>query len=118
MIIEGSYAGQNFQDTAVLTPKTLFKVGLALFVIAFAILNLTTVILFKSAQHSHGGKKMVLLAVTLPLRFSFIRIVYFAFAVFANSSRFRYITGDVTVLLCMALSQEVFVGRVGLTLQK
>ena len=78
-------------------------------------------VLFKPAQHTHRGKENGVVGSNPTVAFSFIRIVYFAFAIFGISSRFRYIARDVTVLLCMTLLQDVIVVlcmSVGLTLQK
>ena len=121
-IIGGVNAGDDYGETRNYAPGTLSKVGLALFIAAFVLLALTAATLTQSIRHAEQGERRVLLAVLLSLPFLLVRCIYSALAVFANKERFSLIDGDVTVLLCMALLQEMVVvvlyEGVGLTLKK
>ena len=95
---------------------------MALFIAAFGLLVLVTMSLAKSIQYAEKGEKRILIAVAASLPFLLVRLIFSALAVFKNEKRFSLYNGDVTVLLCMALLEEVVVvvlyEGVGLTLKK
>ena len=121
-IIGGINAGTDYGNTGVYKPQSLSKVGLALFIAAFAILTATTAILSKSVQYAERGERRILLAVAASLPLLLVRLIFSALAVFANNGHFSLLYGSVTVLLFMALLEEAVVviiyEGVGLTLRK
>ena len=121
-IIGGVNAGTEYGKTGTYRPQTLSQVGLGLMIAAFALLILTILTLSKSIQYAERSERRISLAVAVSLPFLLVRTIYSALAVFANEKKFQLLGGDVTVLLCMALLQEVVVvvlyEGVGLTLKK
>ena len=121
-IVGGVNAGTEYGKTGIYKPQTLSKVGLALFIAAFAILSMVTGTLLRSIQHAEAGEKRILVAVAASLPFLLVRLIYSILAVFANDKSFSSLSGSVTVLLCMALLEEIIVvimyEGVGLTLRK
>lgn len=121
-IVGGVNAGTDFGKTGVYKVQTLSKIGLALFIAAFAILCGITAILSQSIRHAEAGEKRILLAVAVSLPFLLVRLLYSALAVFANDKNFSLFTGNVSILLFMALLEEAIVVAVyegvGLTLQR
>ena len=121
-IIGGVNAGEDFGKTGIYKTQTLGKAGLGLFIAAFAFLCLITAILVQSMRHVEEGEKRILLAVAVSLPFLLVRLVYSALAVFANKRSFSLFYGDTSILLFMALLEEVIVvviyEGVGLTLKK
>lgn len=121
-IIGGVNAGEDFGKTGIYKTQTLSKAGLGLFIAAFVILCLILAIIVQSVQHAEEGEKRILLAVAISLPFLLVRLIYSALAVFANRRSFSLFYGDVSILLFMALLEEVIVvviyEGVGLTLKK
>ena len=121
-IIGGVNAGEDFGKTGIYKTQGLSKAGLGLFIAAFVILCLITATLVQSIRHAEEGEKRILLAVAVSLPFLLVRLVYSALAVFANKRSFSLFYGDVSILLFMALLEEVIVvviyEGVGLTLKK
>ena len=75
-----------------------------------------------SVSHAEAGEKRILSAVAASLPLLLIRLIYASVYTFGNSRRFSALSGSVTILLCMALLEEmaivlIFEG-VGLTLRK
>ena len=121
-IIGGVKSGNNYSKTGQYVPQDLSKVGLALFIVSFLAILATTVILSPSISHAEPGERRVLLAVAVSLPFLFVRLVYSSAFTFGNHSSFSPLRGNVTVLLCMALLEEIAIVLVyecvGLTLRK
>ena len=121
-IIGGVNAGEEFGKTGIYKTQTLSKAGLGLFIAAFVILCLIAASLMQSIRHAEEGEKRILLAVAVSLPFLLVRLIYSALAVFANKRSFSLFYGDVSILLFMALLEEVIVvviyEGVGLTLKK
>ncbi|KAL8791177.1 MAG: hypothetical protein Q9195_006016 [Heterodermia aff. obscurata] len=121
-IVGGINAGEDYGKTGIYKSQTLSKAGLGLFIAAFAILCLITASLVQSIRHCEEGEKRILLAVAVSLPFLLVRLIYSALAVFANKRSFSLFYGDVSILLFMALLEEVIVvviyEGVGMTLKK
>ena len=121
-IIGGVQSGNDYSTTHRYLPQTLTKVGLALFIASFAAILAITVILSSSISHAEPGEKRVLLAVALSLPLLLVRLIYGSVYIFGNASDFNSLSGSVTILLCMALFEEIGIvliyEGVGLTLRK
>ena len=121
-IIGGVESGNDYSTTGRYVPQTLTKVGLGLFIASFAAILAITVILSSSISHAEPGEKRVLLAVALSLPLLLVRLIYGSVYIFGNSSDFNSLSGSVTILLCMALFEEIGIvliyEGVGLTLRK
>jgi len=121
-IVGGVNAGDTLEKTGVYTPPTLSKVGAALFMFTLILLIASTFITSFSISHAVSGERRILLAVALSLPFLLARIIYSAVSVFGHSSSFNVISGNNTILLCVALLPElgaviIFLGF-GITLEK
>ena len=121
-IIGGVNSGNDYGTTGRYEPQTLSKVGLALFIASFVAILAFTVLLSLSISHAEAGEKRILLAVAASLPLLLVRLIYSSVYTFGNYHPFSSLTGSVTLLLCMALLEEmaivaIFEG-VGLTLRK
>ena len=121
-LIGGAYAGNDYSKTNVYTPQTTSKVGIGLWIASFAAIVVATVVGSFSVSHADLGEKRVLFAVADPLPLMLVRLVYSAISIFAYTPRFNSVDGDVTILLCMALLEELAIvimyESVGITLKK
>lgn len=121
-IIGGVNSGNDYGKTGRYEPQTLSKVGLALFIASFVAILAFTALLSMSVSHAEAGEKRILLAVAASLPLLLVRLVYASAYTFGNSRRFSALTGSVTLLLCVALLEEmaivVLYEGVGLTLRK
>ena len=122
IIVGGVESGNSYSKTGVYTPAIESKVGEAIFIFTFVAICVSTAILSSSISHAELGEKRILLAVTISLPFLLVRLVYACIQVYGHSEQFNSIEGNVTILLCMALLEELVVtylyGLVGLTLKK
>ena len=121
-IIGGVNSGNDYGKTGRYEPQTLSKVGLALFIASFVAILAFTVIFSMSISHAEPGEKRILSAVAASLPLLVVRLIYSSVYTFGDVHRFSSLTGSVTILLCMALLEEmaivlIFEG-VGLTLRK
>lgn len=120
-IIGGVNSGQDYGKTGRYVPQTLSKVGLGLFIASFVAILAFTAILFFSISHAEAGEKRILLAVAVSLPLLLVRLIYSSVYTFKESSKFSSLTGSVTILLCMALLEEMAIvliyEGVGLTLR-
>ena len=122
-IIGGVDSGNDYSKTGRYVPQTLTKVGLGLFIASFVAILATTIILSKSISHAEPGEKRVLLAVAVSLPLLLVRLIYASIYDYKkNSTKFSSLNGSVTILLCMALLEEIAIllvyEGVGLTLRK
>ncbi|RDL39713.1 Uncharacterized protein BP5553_04053 [Venustampulla echinocandica] len=103
-------------------PQTLSKVGTILFIVSYVVTIAATVLISFSASHADAGEHRIILAVAFSLPFLFVRLMYSCISTFAHNSKFSLIGGSPTILLCVALIEELIVTityeAVGLTLQK
>ncbi|KAF4636800.1 hypothetical protein G7Y89_g1295 [Cudoniella acicularis] len=121
-IVGGVDAGSNYDTTGKFQPTTLNKAGTALFIASYVLTVIATIIASFSASHAESGEHRLLFAVAFSLPFLLVRLVYSVFSTFTHNKDFNLLTGKPTVLLCMALLQELAVvivfEAVGLTLKK
>lgn len=121
-IVGGIDASNELSSTGVYTPQPLSKVAMALYIIAYLLIIVTTITLSFSVSHAEHGEKRLLLAVAVSLPFLLVRLVYSSTSIFGNNTNFNVLTGSVTIYLCMALIMELCVvityEAVGLTLRK
>jgi len=127
-IVGGVDAATNYENIinaggkALYHPTTLNKAGTSLFVVSYAILVGFVAITFPSVQHAEAGEKRLFLAVALSLPFILVRLVYSCLSTFANKRDFNLLDGNVTILLCVALIEEIICVIIyeatGLTLHK
>ncbi len=121
-IVGGINASSMLASTGVYTPQALSKAAMGLFIASYVLIVATTIILSFSVSHADHGEKRLLVAVALSLPFLLVRLIYGSISIFANTSDFNSLTGNVTIYLCMALIMELCVvviyEAVGLTLRK
>jgi NADH:ubiquinone oxidoreductase subunit 6 (subunit J) len=107
--------------TALGKPATLTKVGVVLFVAAWAGLCLLLVIMVVKSSLVQKGERRLIIAVAISVPFILVRLIYSMVVVFANNRHFNIVTGSVTINLVMAVLEEFVVTivciSVGLTLQ-
>ena len=121
-IIGGVDSGNGYGKTGRYVPQTLTKVGLGLFIASFVAILAFTAILSTCISHAEPGEKRILLAVAASLPLLLVRLIYSSLYTFGNDLRFSSLSGSVTILLCMALLEEIAIvviyQGVGLTLRK
>jgi hypothetical protein len=102
-------------------PQTLTKVGVVLFLAAWAGLWLLLIVMVISSSLVEKGEHRLIVAVAISVPFIFVRLIYSLLVVFANNRRFNIVTGSVTINLVMAVLEEFVVAilclSVGLSLQ-
>lgn len=121
-IIGGINAGEDLASKGVYTPQSLNKAAMGLFIASYVAIAATTIILSFSVSHGEPGEKRLLVAVALSLPFLLVRLVYGSISLFADTTDFNSLSGNITFYLCMALIMELCVvviyEGVGLTLKK
>lgn len=121
-IIGGVASGDNYGSTGRYVPQALSKAGLGLFIAAFVAILAVTIILSLSVSHAESGEKRILLAVALSLPLLLLRLIYSSIFTFGDKQDFSSLDGSVTILLCMALLEEIGIVLIyegaGLTLRK
>lgn len=121
-IVGGVDSGNDYHKTGRYVPQTLTKVGLGLFIASFVAILATTIFLSFSISHAEPGEKRILLAVAVSLPFLLVRLIYASIYDYRLSSNFSSLDGSVTILLCMALLEEIAIvlmyEGVGVTLRK
>jgi hypothetical protein len=121
-IVGGINAGDQYDKTGkfVLGPEN--QAGTALLIVAFAFTVLGTVALLFSISHSSKGERHIFWALAASLPFLFIRLIYSCLSTYSHKRKFSLLGGSTTVLLCVALLEELAVviiyESVGLTLKK
>lgn len=120
--VGGGRAGADFAKTKVYVVPTESKAGIAVTIVAYVILVLSTIIVATQISHAEAGEKRLVLAVGLSLPFILIRLVYAAMSTLANNPSFSSLTGDANIQLGMAVIMEIIVviivEAIGLTLKK
>jgi hypothetical protein len=121
-IVGGIDAGNTFETTGTYQPGTLNKAGTSLFIVSYLCIVLATVLTFFSISHAEEGEKRLLFAVAVSLPFLLVRLIFSIFSTFTKNKNFNLLDGNVTVLLCVALIEELIVvlvfEGVGLTLHQ
>ncbi|KAF7865210.1 hypothetical protein EAF04_006187 [Stromatinia cepivora] len=121
-IVGGTNASHSYTTTGKWIPGTESKVSNILFIVAFVALVITTFLTSFSVSHAENGEKRILLGIAIALPFLFVRLLYSVLSTFvAHSTKFNSFTGSVTILLCMALLEELVIVviylAIGLTLR-
>jgi hypothetical protein len=121
-IVGGVNAGNTLAATSVYEVQTLSQVGLGLFIGSYVIIVFITILTSFSVSHAKPGEKRLLYAVALSLPFLLVRLVYSTISTFSKTPSFNLVSSDVTIILCMALLEELITVIIyeacGLTLQK
>jgi hypothetical protein len=121
-IVGGVNAASTVGQTFKYQPGSLNKAGTALFIVSWVAIVLATIFISFHVSHAEPGEKRILIAVAISLPFILIRLIYSCFSTFSTNKNFNLITGNVTVLLCVALIEEFIVvvlyEATGLTLHK
>jgi hypothetical protein len=102
--------------------SSLSKAAVGLFIAAFGILLVMTVMTIPSISAAEPGEHRLLVAIALSLPALLVRIIYSALGVFGSDRRFSSSNGDTSILLGMALLMELLVVVIyegmGLSLRK
>ncbi len=102
-------------------PQTLTKVGVVLFIAAWAGLCLLLIVMVYHLSLVEKGEQRLIIVVAISLPFILIRLIYSLLVVFAKNPRFNIVTGSVTINFVMAVLEEFVVAilciSVGLSLQ-
>lgn len=121
-IVGGVDSGTDYHKDGRYVPQTLTKVGLGLFIASFVAILAFTTILSLSISHAEPGEKRVLFAVAASLPFLLVRLIYASIYDYKLDYNFSALNGSVTILLCMALLEEIAIvliyEGVGVTLRK
>lgn len=103
--IAGGTSG-TIQPDGTVKVATTSKVGIALYIVAFVAL---TFVYFASVSRTYcvpAKERRVPVAIAFALPFILVRLVYSACAVFLHSHLFNIVTGNVIVLVVMAIVEE------------
>jgi hypothetical protein len=82
------------------------KIGVILFVVAFAAINFITVITYRSLSYAEAGERRLGRIVAVSAPFLMVRTVYSILGAFTNDLKFNILIGSVTIYLCMAVLEE------------
>jgi hypothetical protein len=120
-IVGGVNAANDFGNPKA-PVQSMSKAALGLFVAAYGLIVITTIMTSFSISYAGAGEKRLLLAVALSLPFLLVRVIYSGISLFGNNPDFNFISGNTTIFLCMALLMELaavaIYEAVGITLQK
>lgn len=121
-IVGGVNASNDYVNTHIYVPSSLNKAGTSLFIVSYLAIVISTILLSFSISHATHGEKRILFAVALSLPFLLVRLVYSIISTFTKNKNFNLMTGDITILLCVAFIEELIVvilfEGVGLTLSQ
>jgi len=120
-IVGGINATSALETTGKYSPGAESKAGVALFIVSYVMIVIGTIVTSFSMPHAEPGEKRILIALAVSLPFLAIRLVYSIMSIIANDHKFNSFEGSVSVLLCMALLEELVIvvtyEIVGLTLK-
>ncbi|TVY86190.1 hypothetical protein LAWI1_G008766 [Lachnellula willkommii] len=121
-IVGGVDAGNDFSKSGHYVPGALNKAGTSLLIVSFGFIVIAVVLTSFATPYAEQGEHRLFYAVVVALPFLTARLVYSCFSTFTRNKNFNLITGNTTILLCLALLEElavviIFEG-VGLTLKK
>ncbi|KAI9649211.1 hypothetical protein NHQ30_001779 [Ciborinia camelliae] len=109
-IVGGINASNAYPTTGKWIPGTDSKVSNILFIVSFVALFAITILTSFSISHAENGEKRILLGIAIALPFLFVRLLYSILSTFvAHSTKFNSFTGSVSILLCMALLEELVI---------
>lgn len=102
--------------------NSLSKVGVLIFLAAWAGLAFLVFSIASRLKQIEPGERKLVTAVGLSTPLLFVRVVYSLLAAFSNNSDFNMLTGNPTIMLVMAVLEEIIICVVclgtGLTLHK
>lgn len=111
----------NMSPSGFQTPDSKVKIGMALYVLCWAMMVAILVLLSLRRGGIETGEKRTLLAVALSTPFIFVRLLYALLTWFSHNSAFSMLDGNVTALLMMSVLEEIIVViiclSVGMTLR-
>jgi hypothetical protein len=121
-IVGGVNASTSFQNTGTYQPGSLNKAGTSLFIVTYVGIVAATILISFSVSHAEKGEKRIIMAVAFSLPFLLVRLAYSIGSTFSYGKKFNLLTGNPTILLCVALLEEIIVvfayEGTGLTLGK
>jgi hypothetical protein len=121
-ITGGIDSGDDYSTTGKWTVQTKSIVGTVLFIVAYAAVLLMTIITSFHLSHAEAGEKRLLVAIGLSLPLLLVRLIYSIMATIVKNPKFNLLSGSPTILLCVALLEEIVVviiyEGVGLTLRQ
>ncbi|KAG4031028.1 hypothetical protein MFRU_010g01540 [Monilinia fructicola] len=109
-IVGGINASDAYTTTGKWIPGTESKVSNMLFIVAYVALLSITILTSVSISHAENGEKRILAAIAMALPFLLVRLLYSILSTFvAHSTEFNSFSGSVTILLCVALLEELVI---------
>ncbi|KAG9238438.1 hypothetical protein BJ875DRAFT_367896 [Amylocarpus encephaloides] len=122
-IAGGIEAGNNVSKPPYLfVPAKLTKVSIAIFIVCYAATVLAIIVTMFSLSAAEAGERRLFYSIAFALPFLAVRLVYSCLSTFTHAKQFSLLTGNATILLCVALIEEFIVTVnyeiVGLTLKK
>ena len=100
-------ASSSISDQA--SGQTLFKVGIAIFVVIYALLFLLAAFTARDVGNAPRGEKQIYFAVLAALPLIAVRLVWSILAVFTTMQNFSLTNGNPVIQLCMAVLEEIVV---------
>ncbi|KFZ19766.1 hypothetical protein V501_00499 [Pseudogymnoascus sp. VKM F-4519 (FW-2642)] len=82
------------------------KIGVILFVVAFAVMNFITAITYRNLSYAEAGERQLGRVVAVSAPFLIVRTVYSVLGAFGNNLKFNILIGSVPIYLCMAVLEE------------
>ena len=89
--------------------RTLFKAGIAIFVVIYALLFLLAAFTARDVGNAPRGEKKIYFAVLAALPLIAVRLLWSILAVFTTMQEFSLATGNPVIQLCMAVLEEIVV---------
>lgn len=109
-VVGGILTNEDWGKSGHYSPSSLSKVSIAIFLVSWVIIVLLTFFTLGRASGAMVKKEqMAVAAFAISLPLLLVRIIYSAISTFANPSSFSTITGNVTIMLCMALIEEMII---------
>lgn len=121
-IVGGINASKEYTRTEVWPTEKVTKISNVLYIFSFVAVLVAAFLTSFSISHAANGEKRILLGVAIALPILFVRLLYSILSAFVtNSTKFKAFDGSVTILLFMALLEElaivvIYMGM-GLTLK-
>jgi uncharacterized membrane protein len=101
-------------------PGTLSKVGTALFVACYAATVVATILTSLHTNSAELGEQRIIYTIFFSLPFLLVRLVYTLLSTFSHDKHFSLLGGSPTIILCVAIIEELIVTitylAIGLTL--
>jgi hypothetical protein len=121
-IVGGVNAASAYVNDGHYQPGTLNKAGTGLSILAYVLLVSATAFTAFSVSHAEHGERRLFTAVVIALPLLLVRLIYSIFSTFTTNKSFNLLSGNPTVLLCVALIEEFLIVAcfegTGLTLKK